>query len=438
MGDRRVAITGIGVVSPAGVGAQALWDVLTAGKSATGEISLFDATGFDCRVGGEIAEFSARKFVPKSYRKSVKVMARDIEIAVAAADLAFRDAGIETRGTTEGQGEPTVAPHRLGCNIGAGLICTDLDELALAVSTAVVDGSFDMRAWGREGLTNLQPLWLLKYLPNMLSCHVTIIHGAKGPSNCITSGDASGHLAIGESGRYITRGIVDAVIAGGSESKLNPMGLVRQSLLKRLTPSANDRPASACRPFDASADGTVIGEGGALLVLEELDHAMERGATIYAELVGFAGACDGEGIEITRPNVGGLDRAVSAALADAGVEAGQVDLVVAHGTGVAEEDALEARAWNDALAGADEVPAVSMTGTTGSLFAGAGALEVAIAALCLHHQEIPPSVNATQPIDTGRLRFSDRSRSAPLDVAATGSFSVGGQSGACILRRYEP
>ncbi len=438
MADRRVAITGIGAVSAAGVGAEALWDLLTAGRSATGEISQFDATGFDCRVGGEIAEFSARKFVPKSYRKSVKVMARDIEIAVAAADLAFRDAGIDTRGTTDGQGAPTVAPHRLGCNIGAGLICTDLDELGLAVSTAVVDGAFDMQAWGREGLNNLQPLWLLKYLPNMLSCHVTIIHGAKGPSNCITSGDASGHLAIGESGRYLARGIVDAVIAGGAESKLNPMGLVRQSLLKRLTTTGNDRPAAACRPFDASADGTVIGDGGALLVLEDLDRARDRGATIYAELVGFAGACDETGIEITRPNVGGLDRAVTAAMSDAGIDAAQVDLVVAHGTGVAEEDALEVRAWNDALDGAGDVPAVCLTGATGSVFAGAGALEVAVAALCLHHQQVPPSVNSSDPIDAGRLQFAQAARPASLNVAATGAFSVGGQSGTCILRRYQP
>ncbi|HUU21674.1 MAG TPA: beta-ketoacyl synthase N-terminal-like domain-containing protein, partial [Phycisphaerae bacterium] len=244
MDERRVAITGLGAVTPAGIGAEALWGALHEGRRCLRRIDAFDPARFPCPIGGQIDDFSARDFVPKSYRKAVKVMARDIEIAVAAADLAFRDAGLATIGTDPEA--PALASERLGCNIGAGLVCTDLDELGVALTTAVDDdGSFSLARWGRSGMTNLTPLWLLKYLPNMLSCHVTIIHGAMGPSNCITCGDASGHLAVGEATRLVARRGADAAIAGGAESKLNPMGLLRQSLLGRLCTGRNDAPTGA-------------------------------------------------------------------------------------------------------------------------------------------------------------------------------------------------
>ncbi len=240
MPERRVAITGLGVVTPAGVGAESLWQTLLEARSCVRTIRRFDPSKFPCHIGGELEEaFSARSFVPKDYRKAVKVMARDIEIAVAAADLAFRDAGLVTAGTG-GEGS-TVSSGRLGCNIGAGLICSDLNELGAAVSTAVTEGKFDLRKWGSGGMNNLTPLWLLKYLPNMLACHVTIIHAAKGPSNTITCGDASGHLTVGEAARLVARGEADVVIAGGAESKLNPMGLLRQALLRRLCTNRNDQ-----------------------------------------------------------------------------------------------------------------------------------------------------------------------------------------------------
>ncbi|MCJ7543002.1 MAG: beta-ketoacyl-[acyl-carrier-protein] synthase family protein, partial [Phycisphaerae bacterium] len=369
MPERRVAITGLGAVTAAGVGMAALWDALLEARPCVKAIRGFDPSKVPCRVAGELeADFSARTFVPKDYRKAVKVMARDIEIAVAAADLAFRDAGIATAGTG-GDGE-TVPSDRLGCNIGAGLICSDLNELGAAVNTAVTDGRFDMRKWGASGMNNLTPLWLLKYLPNMLACHVTIIHQAKGPSNTIICGDASGHLTVGEATRLVARGDADVVIAGGTESKLNPMGLLRQGLLGRLCTSRNDTPDSACRPFDATADGTVVGEGGGLLILEELERAKARGARIYAEVAGFGAACDGAGLDLLRPSDGGLDVAVTKALADAGLKPKDVDAIVAHGTAVPGEDRCEAKAWQRALGEvAEEAPATAVTGAIGSLFA---------------------------------------------------------------------
>ena len=437
MPDRRVAITGLGAVTAAGIGAEALWSALLEGRSCVKTISLFDAGGFPCTVAGQVDDFSARDFVPKSYRKATKVMARDIQLAVAAADQAVRDARLVTR--AEDADAMTYPPGRFGCNIGAGLINPDLTEMGLAANTAVTDGTFDIRLWGEHGMNNLTPLWLLKYLPNMLSCHVTIIHGCEGASNTITCGDASGHMSIGEAARWIQRGAADAVIAGGAESKLNPMGVMRQVLLKRPCTSRNDDPPGACRPFDAGHDGTVGGEGGGLVIIEEMDSAVRRGATIYAELAGFGAACDPGGMDITRPTVGSLDMAVGSALRDAGLGPDDVDVVVAHGTGVPGEDNAEADAWSAALGQrVQTAPAVAVTGTVGSTYAGAGGIELIVAAMALHTQTVPPTVNFTAPAGGCRLNLSSRQRSGPFDTAVSGAFSIGGQSGAVVLKKYQP
>ncbi len=435
--SKRVAITGLGVVTPTGIGIETFWEALLSGEKAIGTIGGFDAGAFPCRIAGELDGFSARKFVPKDYRKAVKVMARDTEIAVAAADLAFRDSGIITRGIDSEN--TNIDPKRLGCNIGAGLICTDLDELGAAVNTAVVDGKFDIGEWGRTGINNLTPLWLLKYLPNMLSCHVTIIHDAEGPSNTITCGDASGHLAIGEASGLIKRGRADAAVAGGAESKLNPMGLLRQSLLKRLCVSRNDTPSEALRPFDTDHDGTVIGEGGGLVILEDLQRATDRGAKIYAEVAGFAAACDPEGMDVTVPTVGSLELSAQRAIQSAGISPQQIDLIIAHGTGVPGEDRCECDAWAEAMGDClSQAEAVAITGGIGSLFAGAGGVELAAAAMAVHTQTVPASVNFSVCDERCGMRFSDKAHQRDIEYAISGAFAIGGQSAAVVLKRYEP
>jgi 3-oxoacyl-[acyl-carrier-protein] synthase II len=309
----------------------------------------------------------------------------------------------------------------------------------VAIHSAVVDGRFDMGAWGATGMGNLTPLWLLKYLPNMLSCHVTIIHGAEGPSNNITCGSASGHLSIAEGARWIQRGDADVVIAGGAETKLVPLCMVRQELLGRVCTRGNDSPGTACRPFDAGASGTVIGEGGAMLILEDLERAVARGARIYAEFAGAGAACDPAGMHVTEPTAGGLDRAVKRALADAEVPPEQVDLILAHGTGVPGEDRLEAAAWQAALGErAEQVPAWCLTGAIGSTFAGAGALELAAAALALQKQAVCPTVNFETPIDGCRMKFLRQREGRKVDCAVSGAHTVGGQSAAVVLKRYQP
>jgi len=433
---RPVAVTGLGVVTPAGIGVEEFSTAIHEGAGAIGEITLFDSSGFDCRIGGQLQGFSARKFVPKSYRKAVKVMARDIEIAVAAADLAVKDSGIVTR-AAEDQ-EMNIDPKRLGCKIGAGLICTDLDELGTAVNTAVENGKFSFVKWGKHGIDNLTPLWLLKYLPNMLACHVTIIHGAEGPSNTITCGEASSHLAIGEAARTISQGAADAIIAGGAESKLNPMGLLRQSLLNRLCVDGNESPVDACRPFDSRHSGTALGEGGGMLLLEDIDRAASRGARIYAEVVGFGAACDQGGIDIETPTAGGLDKAVSKAISSAGIEPQQVDMIVAHGTGVPREDSCECQAWKTAMGDAlADIPAVAITGSIGSLFAGGGGTQLAIAAKALETQQVPPTRNFASCADGCHLNLADHPRSEKIKYVVSGSFSIGGQSAALVLKKRE-
>lgn len=439
MPDRKIAITGLGVVCPAGLDAEEVFNNLLEGKQFVKKVEGFDAGGFTANFGGEIMDFSARKFVPKSYRKAVKVMARDIEIAVAASDLAFRDAGIVTKSLAEsGDAETNIDSKRLGCNIGAGLICAELDELALAATSSTTDDTFDIKKWGEHGMTNLTPLWLLKYLPNMLSCHVTIIHGAEGPSNNITCGDASGPLSVGESAMYIKRGTCDAVVTGSAESKLNPMGFMRQAKLGRIIEKSCDNPADAVRPFDAEHAGLAISEGGALLILEDMQRAQGRNAKVYAEVAGFGASCDPRGIEFTRATAGNLGLAVKSALADAGITVDDVDAIFTYGTGVPAEDTAEAAEWKKVFGDKlKDIPAVASTGMTGTLFAGGGALQVALAAKCVEKQVVPPTVNFKTAAEGVELNLSDKPRPTNIKYLVAGCYTVGGQSGAVVLKSVE-
>ena len=434
MPDRRAVITGLGVASAAGTGVQDFWDTLIAGKKCLATNAIFDPTGFPCHAAGQIENLSARKVVPKYYRKATKVMARDIEVAVVAAHLAFKDAEIATKA----DGEMSIEPGRLGCNVGAGLICCELDELGRAAKTSLTDGKFDLKVWGASGMENLTPLWLLKYLPNMLSCHVTIIHGAEGPSNCITCGATSGILSIAEAARWVARGAADVVIAGGAEAKLTPLGVLRQSLLERLCSDSNDTPESACKPFDAAHSGTVMGEGGGLMIIEDAERAKQRGAKVYAEFAGFGAACDPNGIDVSKPNCGNLDIAVSKAIADAGIAPKDIDLIVTHGTGVPGEDRCEAAAWEKVFGdNLPNIPAMAITGTTGTMFAGQSGVTMVAGALAMLHQTAPPTVNFTTPDDGCKLSLSGEARKCEINYVVVGAFSVGGQSAACVLKRCE-
>ena len=441
--DRRVAITGLGLVTPLGFGAEALWTGLLEKRNAVRRITVFDPSGFPCQVGGEIDGLKMSDFVPKSYRKSTKVMARDIEIAVACAYLAAKDAKLNTKCLIErgeAAGPPNFEPSRLGANIGSGLICADLVELAGALATAVDEkGGFSLKKWGAEGMSNLTPLWLLKFMPNMLACHVTIVHDAQAPSNTITCGEASSHLAIGEAVRTVARGAADICICGGAESKLNPMGLIRQELLGRLTNSGNDDPASACKPFDSRRDGTVISESGGLIMVEELEHARSRGARIYGEVSGFGASADVHSWKAPDPEGRAIATSIRKALADASLSPEEVDLIAAQGLGTVQHDLSEAAGIRSVFdQRAAQIPTLATTGAIGNSGAGSGAIDLAVAVLAMDNNTVPPSQN-TSVVDPacGLNVVRGDPIDARLDAVVSTSFAPsGGQTAALVIRRY--
>ena len=286
-------------------------------------------------------------------------------------------------------------------------------------------------------MAQLTPLWLLKYLPNMLACHVTIVHELKGPSNTITCADASSHLAIGEAFRTIQRGDAELAICGGAETKTLPMSLIRHSLLRRLNESHNDSPAEAVRPFDADADGTAVAEGGGLLILEELEHARSRGAKMYAELAGFGASQDC--YKITEPDPSGKSyaNAINKSLADAGVAPADVGLIVPHGLGIASHDQAELTALNRVFGdGLAKVPMAPIKAQTGSLAAGCG-VDAASAVLSLHSGKIPAAVNTRKIAGGRKLNVSTEVREIPVDVAVSSVYSLGGQNASLVFRRME-
>ena len=429
---RRVVITGIGVISPIGIGAKAFWENLLAGKIGVRRIASFDPSGLPSQIAGEVPAFKIGEYVPKSYRKATKVMARDIELAVVAADDAFKDAGLQTRAYAE---SPTINSTRFGCNIGAGLISADLNELTAAMHTARDGNKLDLQRWGRDGMNQLTPLWLLKYLPNMLACHVTIIHDLKGPSNTITCAEASSHLAIGEAFRTIQRGDAECAVCGGAETKVVPMSLMRQILLRRVTELHNDSPADAVRPFDADATGTAVAEGGGLLILEEYEHAKKRGARIYAELIGFGASQDTYSVTEPDPSGHSYGKAVGGALEDAGVGPKDVGLLVPHGLGIPSHDRAELaglrRAFGEALS---TVPLAPIKAQTGNIAAGSG-VDAATAVLALHHNRIPAAVNTRKTIDGVRLNVRPEVRDATINVSVGSVYSLGGQNAALVFRK---
>lgn len=433
---RRVVVTGIGIISPIGIGTRAFWENLLAGQVGIRRIAQFDPSGFACQLAGEVPPYRIGDFVPKNYRKATKVMARDIELAVAAADDAFKDSGLQSRAYTD---TPGFDGKRFGCNIGAGLISAELNELTAAMHTSRSEqenpNALDLKKWGRDGMNQLTPLWLLKYLPNMLACHVTIIHELKGPSNTITCQDASSHLAIGEALRTIQRGDADLAICGGAESRVNPMGIMRQSLLKRLNEKDNDSPRQAVRPFDADARGMVCSEGGGLLILEEYGHARARGARIYAELAGFGASQDT--YKVTEPDPSGRSygKAIAKALADAQVSADDVGCLVPHGLGIAAFDRAELAGLNIAFGpGLSKVPIAPIKAQTGNISAGSG-VDAAAAVLSLCHGVVPGAINTRNIIDGVVLNVSAEPRKQDVNVAVSSVYSLGGQNAALVFKK---
>jgi len=435
MGDRKVVITGFGAVGPLGLSAGSIWDGLRDGRCGIGPITAFDPSGFPCKLAGEVPPYRIQDFLPKAYRKAAKLMSRDIELAVIAADQAFRSSGLVTRAIESGQ--VNIDPQRTGINLGAGLISCDLVELAPAVAASLTDGRFDIRRWGCEGMQLVPPLWLLKYLPNMLACHVSIIHDLQGPSNSITSAEVSAAAAVAEARDIIARAGADVILAGGAEAKVNPMVMMSQCLQGRAT--SVEEPDRACRPFDKDATGSVFGEAAGLLVLESVDHAIQRGARIWAEVLGTGEACSiSPDHPCLEPDGDAIRIAIEKAFEDAGIGPRDIDLIIPHGTGVPAEDLAESKgieaAFGSCIDGIPVWPTKSQLSNTG---AAAGAMDL-IAALFTIRDSLVPAARNFQQIRPGcRLKINTSPVAARVDRVLCCSFTYGGQAAAVILGRWQ-
>lgn len=444
--SRNVIISGLGPISGLGIGIEAHWSAWTSGQSAIAPIRAFDPSGFACRLASEVKDFKISQHVPKSYRKATKVMARDIELAVAAADQAARDAKLATPGTVDA-GQPMSYPAtRVGANIGAGLIAAELDELTSAlVEAKKADGEgFDINRWGQEGMNHLTPLWLLKYLPNMLASHVTIIHDAQGPSNTITCAESAGLLSVGEALRVIQRGAADAYFCGGAESKLNPMAYLRQVIGGRLNTTGHDRPSQAVRPFCRSAAGTIIGEGGGILILEAQETFRQRaagsGATAYAQLLGF-GASQTVNIQDRNlkpdPQGNGIALAMQAAMRDAGVSPDQIDALVPMGLGTPDWDQAETHAMKQVFGSRlASIPLICIKPMLGACGVGSGTLDLAVAAKAIQSQTLPAIINTTDPL-AGLEASARPAQPASLNRILVWSSGLGGQNAAVVIGRID-
>ncbi len=323
--------------------------------------------------------------------------------------------------------------------MGANSISCDLLEISPSIAKGAVDGKFDIRKWGTDSIETVTPLWLLKYLPNMLACHIGIIHDLQGPSNTITCAEAAGHLAICEAAQIIARGSADVALAGGGESKVNPIVHMRQALLKRGTTEYNDNPSGACRPFDADAKGGVFGEAAACVVLEELDRAKNRGAKVYAQVAGVGQSCSiNAKYEFLEPDGKGIRYAIESAMESAKIKPEQLDLIVPHGTGNLADDIAEAAGIRGALGAAGEkipvFPTKSMVSNTGS---AAGAVDVVAACCAINDGIIPAAKNCENVNKECKLNIVKEPIKKKINYALCIGYTYGGQTAAIILKNED-
>ncbi len=384
--SRRVVITGIGVITPIGLDVKSFWDALYQGRSGVSLVQSFDASALPVRIGAEIKNFDARNYLEKKERKRLGIMVRTFQFAVAAAQLAMEDGLVDKQ---------TLDPTRFGVVMGSATIPGDLRDLGPGSRAACPPGAEvpSMDLWGEKGTPLIPPLWMLTHIPNMMACHVSILHNAQGPNNTITQSDAAGLLALGEACQYIRRDRADMVLTGGADCNLAVANYLRHNLFDQLS-RRNESPCKASRPFDRDREGWVLGEGGGTLVVEELEHARRRGARIYAEIVGFASGFD------PRCSGTGLARIVRQALSRAHVPPSGIDHINAQGNATRLGDAWEARSIAEVFGkGPNARPVFAAKGALGHLGAAANSVELAASLLSQQHGIVPRTLNHDVPAD---------------------------------------
>ncbi len=426
---RRVVVTGLGVVSPNGIGQEAFWSACVNGTSGVKPIRSFDASAHPVRIAAEVPDFDVTPWVPNEHRKSLKIMGRAARFGVAASGMAVKDSGLELSRTD---------PTRVGVVMGSGLVPIELPEVAPILAQSMSpEGSFQPTQLGQKCRDSLFPLWLLKYLPNMVAAHISLLHGAQGPNNTIVTACAAGTQAVGEAFRLIARDDADICLAGGADSRIDPLLLLAYRSLGALSPAMRP-PAEVSRPYDAGRDGFVLGEGAGVLVLEELEHARRRGAVIYAEVLGLGSSFDAYAITKPDPEAGGATRAMAWALKEARVDPKDVDYINSHGTSTRLNDQMETTAVKRVFGeGASALPLSSIKSMIGHLIGAAGAVEAAALAMTLSAGVLPPTINYSQRDPTCDLDYvPNTAREIPVRIGLSTSFGFGGQNAALVMRRF--
>ncbi len=413
MSRRRVVVTGLGCISPVGNTVAEAWANILAGQSGIGLISKFDASNFACKIAGEVKGFDLESYISA---KEARTMDTFIHYGIAAAHQAVIDSGLPT-GEALGEEEAT----RIGCIIGSGI-----GGLPLIEET---HGEYVNR-----GPRRISPFFVPASIINMISGHVSMRFGFKGPNLAVVTACTTGLHCIGEAARKIEYGDADVIVAGGAEGTVSPLGVGGFAAMRALS-TRNDDPATASRPWDKDRDGFVLGEGAGVMVVEEYEHAKARGARIYAEISGYGMSADAG--HMTAPNMDGPRRAMVNALRNAGVNADEVQYLNAHGTSTPLGDVNETNAIKAALGDhAKKVVVNSTKSMTGHLLGGAGGLESVFTVLALHHQKSPPTINIFNQDPECDLDYcANTARDMKIDVAVKNNFGFGGTNGTLVFRR---
>ena len=410
--SRRVVVTGVGLLSPLGIGTGETWKAICEGRNGISRIEQFDAAAFNCRIAGEVKDFDPARFIEK---KEIKKMGRFIQFGIAASEFALAQSGLQIDAHNS---------ERVGVVIGSGIGGFEVIER-------------EHRTLLEKGPSRISPFFIPATIINLAAGYVSIRTGAKGPNSATATACTTSAHSIGDSFKIIQRNDADVMICGGAEACITPMGIGGFAAMRALS-QRNDEPEKASRPWDRDRDGFVVGEGSGILILEELEHARRRGADILAEIVGYG--MSGDAYHITSPSEDGdgAFRVMRLAIKDAGIEAEEIDYVNAHGTSTEVGDRIETTAIKRVFCEHAYKLAVSSTKSmTGHLLGGAGGLEAGITVLALRDQIAPPTVNLDSPDPECDLDYvPHHARSMKIDYALSNSFGFGGTNGCLIFKRF--
>jgi len=413
MKPRRVVITGVGMITPLGTGTKKSWDGIIGGRSGIRKITQFDTEGFPCQIAGEVPDFNIDDFIET---KEQKKMDRFIHLGVAAASLAMEDSNLKV---TDSNAE------RIGVIVGSGV-----GGLAsIERCTKILND---------RGPKRVTPFFIPMTIINLTSGHISIRFGVKGPNSAVATACASGTHAIGDAFKMIQRDDADAMICGGAEAVITPLGITGFTAMKALS-TRNDEPERASRPFDRDRDGFVMGEGSGILVIEEMEHAINRGAKIYAELIGYGLNADAHHITSPAPHGEGAARCMRSTLKDAAIQAEDIDYINAHGTSTRYGDELESTAIKTVFGEHAYKLCVSSTKSMiGHLLGASGGVEAAICSLSVFNKIVPPTINLDNPDSGCDLDYiPHKARPLDINIAMSNSFGFGGTNACIILRRFD-